>query len=79
MLYFLRLKKKTSNIGHYELRTIFKIFMQASVLPTIVRTLNILFNYRKDYYKFQVIYTHKNTYSWKENKAYPLILQISRQ
>lgn len=49
MLYFSGFGGKKYT-GHCELREVLKIFMPPSILRTIVmRKLNFLFNYRKDY------------------------------
>lgn len=69
MLYFSGFEGKKKNTqtnnnnkktGHYELRTVLRIFMHSPIFYTIVmKKSEHLVNYRKYYYKFQVIYAHK--------------------
>lgn len=79
MLYFPGFGRKKYT-GHCELRTAFKIFMQPSFLHTkAMIKLNTLFNYREDYYRFQVTYAHtKMPKVWKKIKTFSC-LSISQQ
>lgn len=78
MLYFPVFGRK--NTGHCELRTVFKIFMPLSFFhTTAMRKLNTLFNYRKDYHKFQVTYAYtKIPKVWKKRKPFfPMFIDLS--